>query len=111
MTLAIPIRKFYHLEDLITMRHMDNMGKVMLATGLDRRLRLHHGDLHRLVLGRQVGILHGVEPHVRADGLVVLGADLLQYLIPLSTLWSRRLRPNVVFLFILSHHREHRHVV
>ena len=34
ITLAIPIRKFYHLEDLITIRHIDNMGKVMLATGL-----------------------------------------------------------------------------
>jgi Ni/Fe-hydrogenase subunit HybB-like protein len=34
LTLAIPIRKFYHLEDLITLRHIDNMAKVMLATGL-----------------------------------------------------------------------------
>ena len=33
LTLAIPMRKFYHLEDLVTMRHIDNMGKVMLATG------------------------------------------------------------------------------
>jgi Ni/Fe-hydrogenase subunit HybB-like protein len=34
ITLAVPIRKFYHLEDLITIRHIDNMGKVMLTTGL-----------------------------------------------------------------------------
>jgi len=34
ITLAVPIRKFYHLEDLITLRHIDNMGKVMLTTGL-----------------------------------------------------------------------------
>ena len=34
LTLAIPIRRFYHLEDLITTRHIDNMAKVMLATGL-----------------------------------------------------------------------------
>jgi molybdopterin-containing oxidoreductase family membrane subunit len=34
ITLAIPIRKFYHLEDMITIRHIDNMGKVMLTTGL-----------------------------------------------------------------------------
>jgi molybdopterin-containing oxidoreductase family membrane subunit len=32
--LAVPIRKFYELEDFITMRHLDNMGKIMLATGL-----------------------------------------------------------------------------
>jgi Ni/Fe-hydrogenase subunit HybB-like protein len=34
ITLAVPIRKFYHLEDLITLRHLDNMAKVMLTTGL-----------------------------------------------------------------------------
>ena len=33
LTLAIPLRKFYHLEALVTERHIDNMGKVMLATG------------------------------------------------------------------------------
>ncbi len=33
LTLAIPIRKFYHMEDLVTLRHLDNMAKVMLATG------------------------------------------------------------------------------
>ncbi|MEO6394023.1 MAG: NrfD/PsrC family molybdoenzyme membrane anchor subunit [Pyrinomonadaceae bacterium] len=34
LTIAIPLRKFYHLEDFITMRHIDNCAKVMLATGL-----------------------------------------------------------------------------
>jgi Ni/Fe-hydrogenase subunit HybB-like protein len=34
MTLAIPLRKVYHLEDFITMRHLENMAKVLLATGL-----------------------------------------------------------------------------
>jgi molybdopterin-containing oxidoreductase family membrane subunit len=34
MTLAIPLRRIYRLEDFITMRHLDNMAKVMLATGL-----------------------------------------------------------------------------
>lgn len=34
LTLAIPIRKYYHLEDFITTRHLSNMGKIMLATGL-----------------------------------------------------------------------------
>ena len=33
LTLAIPLRKAYGLEDFITMRHLDNMAKVMLATG------------------------------------------------------------------------------
>jgi molybdopterin-containing oxidoreductase family membrane subunit len=34
LTLAIPVRRWYHLEDLITMRHIECMSKVMLATGL-----------------------------------------------------------------------------
>jgi molybdopterin-containing oxidoreductase family membrane subunit len=34
LTLAIPIRSVYHLEDFITTRHLENMGKVVLATGL-----------------------------------------------------------------------------
>jgi len=34
LTLAIPIRKIYGLEDFITMRHLENMGKVTLVTGL-----------------------------------------------------------------------------
>jgi len=34
LTLAIPLRKFYGLEDFITLKHLENMAKVMLATGL-----------------------------------------------------------------------------
>src|SRR5690349_10389715 len=34
LTLAIPIRRVYQLEDFITIRHLENMGKILLATGL-----------------------------------------------------------------------------
>jgi Ni/Fe-hydrogenase subunit HybB-like protein len=34
LTLVIPIRAYYGLEDFITMRHIQNMAKIMLATGL-----------------------------------------------------------------------------
>src|SRR5450830_686899 len=34
MTLSIPLRKLFGLEDFITMRHLQNMAKIMLATGL-----------------------------------------------------------------------------
>jgi Ni/Fe-hydrogenase subunit HybB-like protein len=34
LTLAIPIRAVYKLEDFITMKHLENMGKILLATGL-----------------------------------------------------------------------------
>jgi hypothetical protein len=34
VTLLIPLRKIYQLEAFITMQHLDNMAKIMLATGL-----------------------------------------------------------------------------
>ena len=34
VTLAIPLRKLYKLEDFITTTHLDNMGKIILATGM-----------------------------------------------------------------------------
>ena len=34
LTLSIPLRKVFSLEDFITQRHVQNMAKVMLATGL-----------------------------------------------------------------------------
>ncbi|MFO0878862.1 MAG: NrfD/PsrC family molybdoenzyme membrane anchor subunit [Gemmataceae bacterium] len=34
LTLAIPLRKMYHLEDFITDTHLDYMAKIMLTTGL-----------------------------------------------------------------------------
>ena len=34
LTLAIPLRRLFGLEDFITLRHIQNMAKVMLATGL-----------------------------------------------------------------------------
>ncbi len=34
LILAIPIRRFYGLEDFITLRHLDNMAKIILVTGL-----------------------------------------------------------------------------
>jgi Ni/Fe-hydrogenase subunit HybB-like protein len=33
LTLLIPVRKFLHLERLVTAHHLDNMAKIVLATG------------------------------------------------------------------------------
>ncbi len=33
VTLSIPIRAIYGLQDFITLKHLENMAKVMLATG------------------------------------------------------------------------------
>jgi Ni/Fe-hydrogenase subunit HybB-like protein len=34
MTLAVIVRKIFHLEDFITMRHLETMNKIMLLTGM-----------------------------------------------------------------------------
>lgn len=34
LTLMIPLRRIYGFEDFVTIRHLDNMAKVMLSTGL-----------------------------------------------------------------------------
>ena len=33
VTLLVPVRRIYKLENLITLRHLDNMNKIILATG------------------------------------------------------------------------------
>src|SRR5262250_704560 len=34
LTIAIPLRTLYHLEDFVTLRHLRNMAKILLASGL-----------------------------------------------------------------------------
>ena len=50
VTWLIPARQFLGLKHVVTMRHIENMNKVMLATGMMVALRLRDGALHRLVL-------------------------------------------------------------
>ena len=86
LTLAIPIRKFYGLQDFITIRHLDNCAKIMLATGL----MVAHGyiteALHVVVQRRQVRHLHDAEPNVRSLRTGLLASDLLQRHRPASRL-------------------------
>ena len=62
LMLAIPMRKFYGLEDFITERHCENWAKVMLATGLDRGLRLHRWKPSWTGTAANRTTLHDVEP-------------------------------------------------
>jgi Ni/Fe-hydrogenase subunit HybB-like protein len=102
ITLAIPIRKLYHLEDLITWRHIDNMGKVMLATGLivaygyamEVFMAWYSASKWEFFMmwNRMFGPM----------GWSYLVLIMCNILIPLTTLWSRRVRHSVVAMFILS---------
>jgi molybdopterin-containing oxidoreductase family membrane subunit len=101
MTLAIPIRKFYHLEDFITMRHLENMAKVMLATGLivaygymmETFMAFYSADTFEryAFLNRMRG------PYMIAYWSLIL----CNILIPQS-LWSRKVRSSVPALFVIA---------
>ena len=102
LTLAIPMRKVYHLENLVTERHIDNMGKVMLATGF----------IVAYGYGMEVFMAWYSASHWEAFMMwnrmfgpmgwsywVLITCNLA---IPLTTLWSRKLRTNISYMFFIS---------
>src|SRR5678816_2742389 len=101
LMLTIPLRKFYGLEDFITMRHIQNMAKVMLATGLivaygymmEAFFGWYSGNLYErfMVYNRMTG------PYGWVYWLLILCNVLAPQLI-----WFKRFRTNLVVLFILS---------
>jgi len=101
LTLAIPLRKFYGLEDFITMRHLENMAKVMLATGLivgygymmEAFMGWYSANLYEryMVLNRMTG------PYWKA-----YWALIFCNVIAPNTLWIKNLRTSVPYLFVIS---------
>ncbi|HKR61999.1 MAG TPA: NrfD/PsrC family molybdoenzyme membrane anchor subunit, partial [Pyrinomonadaceae bacterium] len=101
LMLTIPLRKFYGLEDFITMRHIQNMAKVMLATGLivaygymmEAFFGWYSGNIYErfMIYNRMTG------PYGWVYWLLILCNVLTPQLI-----WFKRFRTNLVVLFILS---------
>ncbi len=101
MTLAIPIRKFYNLEDFITMRHLGNMAKVMLATGLivaygymmETFMAFYSGNQFDrfTIINRMTG------PYAFFYWLLIA----CNIVIP-QIMWLRSVRNNVAILFVIS---------
>ena len=101
LTIAIPLRKLYGLEDLITMRHLRNMGMVMLATGMivaygylmETFMAWYSGDIIEkyMMMNRMFG----------AYGWMYWLLILFNILIP-QALWLRRLQTNVIVLFLIA---------
>jgi molybdopterin-containing oxidoreductase family membrane subunit len=102
LTLAIPLRKFYHLESLVTERHIDNMGKVMLVTGfivgygygMEAFMAWYSADHWEAFAfwNRMFGPMGWAYWVLIASNLVI----------PLTTLWSRKLRTNIAYMFFIS---------
>ncbi len=102
LTLAIPLRKFYHLEQLVTERHIDNMGKVMLVTGF---IVAYGYGMEAFMAWYSAIHWEAFTFWNRAFGpmgwsyWVLITCNLA---IPLTTLWSRKLRTNITFMFFIS---------
>ena len=101
LTLAIPLRKVYSLEDFITLRHLRNMGEVMLATGLivaygyvmETFMAWYSGNLYEqyMMMNRMFG------PYAYMYWVLIL----FNLLVP-QALWIRGVRTNVPALFAIA---------
>jgi molybdopterin-containing oxidoreductase family membrane subunit len=101
LTLAIPIRAVYGLEDFITLRHLQNMAKVMLVTGLivaygyltEAFISWYGGNRYEgfMMLNRMTG------PYAPFYWALITCNVIIPQL-----LWFRRVRSNVVALFGLA---------
>ena len=101
MTIAIPLRKLYGLEDFITMKHLKNMAMVMLATGMivaygylmETFMAWYSGDIFEqyMMMNRMFG------PYGWMYWLLIL----FNLLIP-QALWIPSVRTNVPALFLIA---------
>ncbi|MEM7391685.1 MAG: NrfD/PsrC family molybdoenzyme membrane anchor subunit [Verrucomicrobiota bacterium] len=101
LTLMIPIRKLYKLEHIMTMRHVDNMSKVMLATGL----MVAYGYANELFFAYYSGSKY--EGFMMTNRLT--GPYWLQYWLLIlcngvtpQLLWFKRVRTNLVLLWWIT---------
>ena len=102
VTLAVPLRKFYDLRDFITDKHLDNMAKVLLATGLIvcygyamEAFMAWYGDngFERFIILKERPFGDYSKTYWM---LIACNCCTVQ------ALWFKRLRKNVMFLWIVS---------
>ena len=102
LTLAIPLRAMYKLHDFITMRHLENMAKITLITGLvvvygyfcEAFFGWYSGnEYERFMLKNR--IYYG--PYAWSYWALLL----CNFIVP-QILWSKRLRRNLVALFTVA---------
>src|SRR6266496_3581343 len=101
LTLAIPIRAVYKLEDFITMRHLENMAKVMLVTGL---IVAYGYMTEAFIAWYSADKYEGFVPLNRLTGPYAYAYWLLIFcnVAAPQALWLKSVRTNVPLLFIIS---------
>ncbi len=101
LTLAIPIRAIYGLEDFITPRHLQNMAKVMLVTGLI----VAYGYVTEMFIAwYSADKFEMFVPWNRITGpyAVAYWALILCNVVIPQALWFRRIRTSVYALFAIA---------
>jgi len=101
LTLMIPVRKFYGLDDIITMRHLNNMAKVTLATALI----VGYGYCMEAFFG-----YFGADKYERfmiwnrmtGPYAIFYWALILCNIITPQFLWSKKIRTNPLILWFIS---------
>jgi molybdopterin-containing oxidoreductase family membrane subunit len=101
LVLAIPLRRFYGLEDFITQRHLQNMAKIMLATGLI----VAYGYFIENFMAWYGG--NRYEKFAHANRMFGPYAPVYWALIACNvvipqTLWLKRVRSSVPLLFLVA---------
>jgi len=101
MTLAIPLRAAYGLQDFITMKHLSNMAKVMLATGSI----VAYGYFTEAFMAWYSGSgveLYMVVNRLRGPYAPLYWALLATNVLLPQALWFRRVRSSVLLLFLVA---------
>src|ERR1700716_3627992 len=99
--LTIPLRRLYGLEGFITMRHMHNMAKVMLATGLI----VGYGYVVEAFFGWYSGNKferYMIWNRMHGPYAVYYWALVLCNIITPQFLWIKRVRENLLVLWVIS---------
>src|SRR4051812_14571586 len=101
LTLAIPIRAVYGLQDFITMRHLENMAKVMLVTGL---IVAYGYTVEAFIAWYGGNTYEGFMIWNRITGPYrpLYWALLFCNVLAPQVLWFRRMRRHALGLFIVS---------
>jgi molybdopterin-containing oxidoreductase family membrane subunit len=101
VTIAIPLRVAFGLQDFITLRHLNNMAKVMLATGLI----VTYGYAMEVFMAWYSG--SEAEWYMTVNRAFGPYAPLYWLMIACNVvvtqaLWSRRIRTHIPVLFVIS---------
>jgi Ni/Fe-hydrogenase subunit HybB-like protein len=101
LTLTIPLRRYYGLEDFITMRHINYMARVMLATGLI----VAYGYLMEVFMAWYSGNMFEefmVKNRLTGPYSPLYFALILTNVIIPQLLWFQRVRTNIPLLFAVA---------